>query len=105
MLCSCDKLEGFEKELSLSKEWPQKLEGSFYLLDSDQGDGVHASWAIGTFEPAGIEESILIEFRGSTLKDARIGLDFKYENPVTIWVNQQVKMYFQVVKIEDSNKI
>ena len=98
-LVACDELSGYEKTLAQSVEWPQKINGSFYLLDSDLGDGKYAYWAIGTFEPSGTNESILIEFNGETLKKAGIDLEFNYSNPISITVNPPINMYFQVVSI------
>jgi len=99
-MMSCDELTGYEKQLAHSEEWPQKIEGSFYLLDADEGNGKYASWAIGTFEPKGTGESILVEFRGDVLKLAGIDLEFEHPDPMVILVNQPIKMYFQVDKIE-----
>ena len=100
----CDRLSGYEKKLADSTEWPQVIEGSFYLLDADQGDGNYANWAIGTFEPMGTDESILIEFKGNTLKEADIDLDFDYPYPLVISVNKPINMYFQVVRIENASE-
>ncbi len=99
LLNGCDSPTGYEKSLSDSKEWPQEIVGTFYFLDSDLGDGTYAEWAIGTFEPLGTSESILVEFNGNTLKNAGIDLSFEFPKPVTFVINQPHNMYFQVEKI------
>jgi len=104
ILSACDELTGFEKQLSQSDEWPQRLEGSFNLIDANEGDGTYATWAIGSFEPLGLDESILIEFKGGTLEEAGIDLSFDYPDPMTVWVNQEINMYFQVVRIGDGSQ-
>ncbi len=48
LLNACDRPTRYEKSLSDSKEWPHEIVGTFYLLDSDLGDGTYAEWAIGT---------------------------------------------------------
>ena len=99
LLKACDSPTGYEKSLSDSREWPQKIVGTFYFLDSDLGDGTYAEWAIGTFEPLDTSESILVEFKGNTLKNAGIDLNFEFPKPVTLVINQHQNMYFQVEKV------
>ncbi|MFO7529834.1 MAG: hypothetical protein R6W86_13670 [Marinobacter sp.] len=89
-----------EKYLETVESWPHRITGEFFLLDSGSEQGKYAHWAIGTFELAGFNEPILVEFKGPVLENAGVTTEFDLPRNIALWVSAPEQEYYQVAKLE-----
>lgn len=91
-----------EQLLESNTVWPFKISGTLSIIDAgsvDEDDFPH--WTIGEFDIENVEGSILVEFKGDTLKNVGITDEFEFENPLTILVKPSIEEYYQVESIEN----
>ena len=96
-----EEISPAELLLESNTVWPFKISGTLSIIDVgsvDEYDFPH--WTIGEFEIENVEGSILVEFKGDTLKNAGITDEFEYEDPLTILVELSIEEYYQVKSIE-----